>query len=304
MTTTRHENGIEETKPTEKKRIWNNVLLNFNKEARYPEILYRSGGSVSFRSKSVVYMYKDNFLSEEEEIDINNTKGFYPMACTENCGLKESTAVYNLITHYKNTRINFSLNVTVLKVNSNGEMYYAYKREDIDEIRPYISDLGKSVSYKLKDHCMDIYEGDFQIVTIKPSEAQMVDGILPSVPLPESLKPEEEKPTFWDKVWKVIYGVDENLQRKEREETQLRKNLEIVDSINKDIEMTEEWYKKLTASLDLTSMVYDQFKTLIYEPTRNNHELTSKFMNKLIVFNISIDPPKKRVPAKSGIRGD
>ena len=221
-------------------RTHNNILINFNKDANYPEVLFRSNDSIVFRDSDIVYWYLGyDDLKTEDQLKILNSVGAYKVYMNRGTTMT-----------YLRNQPPFESNALVHKLAFYGMLYHGSLKKVFD-LRIDLYKFGQS-----KDDSKVIYHyfTDFGRAIIDEIDKRLIDYNDPRL-VEENLvvqeKPKEKKrESFFDRfLGKFFLGDKSELEESPKEPF--------------------DWYEDIR-QLDLYEIVEIAYNKTIQIPTKNN----------------------------------
>lgn len=218
----------------------NNILINFNKDANYPEVLFRSSDSIVFRDSDTVYWYLGyDDLTTEDQLKILNSVGAYKVYMNrgsnmtylrkqpphQSTSLVHSLAFYGML-YYGSLKKVFTLKIDLYK--------FGQSKDDPKPIYHYFTDFGKEIINELDKRLIDY------------NDPRLVEEKLVKKEEPK----EKKKESFLDKFLGKFFLGD----RSKPEESPIE---------------PFDWYEDIR-QLDLYEIVEMAYNKTIQTPTKNN----------------------------------
>lgn len=181
------------------------MILNFNVLTQDTQVLYRSGGSLSFRSRSEVFLFEDMFISEEEKTALKNTIGFYKY---KNFNFDDWGPPFG--PRYSNSidiegyKLNYWIDTLLFHTGSNGAICLQDEIKNQD-VRRLFTDLGRSVNEVLREKLVKMTE-EASFKPPKKKERSFIDGILYMITGYDTEEVDTSEPI--EKVWWKTVVVD------------------------------------------------------------------------------------------------
>lgn len=219
----------------------NNILINFNKDTNYPEVLFRSSDSIVFRDKDIVYWYLGyDDLKTEDQLKILNSVGAYKvfmnrgtnMTYLQNQVHTESSALVNRLNFYGMLCYGSLKKVYNLRIDL---FKFIQTKDDPKHVYHYFTDFGRTIVEEIDKRLIDY--NDPRVVE---------ENLVKKEPIKE-----DKKDSWFSKFFGKFFLGDKSCPKSEPQHQPF------------------DWYEDIR-NLDLYEIVEFAYNKTIQNPTKTN----------------------------------